>query len=92
MNLAIALKRLGYECLGGSEIDEHALDFQRRALGMTEVEPVDFWSDPVSRLTLKEKRRLVLLVDGLLCTEFSQGQRTEKGCGRSIGLDDRRDS
>ena len=74
-----ALERLGYECLGGSEIDEHALDFQRRILGMTEVEPIDFWDDPVSRLTLVEKRKLVLLVGGLPCTEFSQVNALRKG-------------
>ena len=27
-----AFERLVYECLGGSETDEHALDFQRRIL------------------------------------------------------------
>ena len=74
-----ALKRLGYECLGGSEIDEYALDFQRRILGMTEVEPIDFWDDPVSRLTLGEKRKLVLLVGGLPCTDFSQVNALRKG-------------
>ena len=42
MNLFKVLKRLGYEFLGGSEIDEHALDFQRRTLGLTEVEHVGF--------------------------------------------------
>ena len=36
MNVAISPKRLGYECLGGSKIDEHALDFQQRILGVTE--------------------------------------------------------
>ena len=84
MNLAIAPKRLGCEFLGGSEIDGHALDFQRRTLGLTEVEPVGFWSDPISRLTLEKKRRLILLVGGLRCTEFSQVNAVRKGAvGRS---------
>ena len=71
MNVSGALKQLGYEFLGGSEIDECALEFQRRVLGLTDAGPVDFWSNPVEQLTREEKRRLVLLVAGRLpCTEF----------------------
>ena len=74
-----ALERLGCEFLGGSEIDEHALDLQRRILGLTDAGPVDFWSDPVGRLTLEENRRLILLVAGLPCTEFSRVNALRKG-------------
>ena len=93
MNLSRALKRLGYEFPGGSEIDEHALDFQRRILGLTDVEPVDFWSDPVSRLTLEGERRLVPLVDGLPYTELSQVNALRKGAtDRSAWMATGRDS
>ena len=46
---------------------------------MTEVEPVDSWSDPVSRLTLGEKREFALLVGGLPYTELSQVNALRKG-------------
>ena len=75
-----ALERLGYEFLGGSEIGEHALDFQRRVLGLSDTRPVDFWSDPVGQLTIEETRRLVLLlVAGLPYTEFLQVNALMKG-------------
>ena len=80
MAMSGALERLGYECLGGSEIDEHALDFQRRILGMTEVEPVGFWGDPVSRLVLKKAQARSSGGRAPVYRVLS-GQRTEERCG-----------
>ena len=74
-----ALERLGYEFLGGSEIDEHALEFQRRVLGLTDAGYVGFWGDPVGQLTQEEKRRLIFLVAGLQCTEFPRTNALKKG-------------
>ena len=79
MSTSEALKQLGCEFLGGSEIDEHAIDFQRRILGLTDAGLMVFWNDPVWRLTLEKNRRLILLVCGLLCTEFSQVNAPRKG-------------
>ena len=74
-----AFKRLGYEFLGGSEIDECALEFQRRVLSLTDAGPVGFWSNPVGQLTREEKRRLILLIGSLQCTEFSLVNALQKG-------------
>ena len=60
MRVSEALERLGYEFLGGSEIGEHALDFQQMVLGLADAGHVDFWSNPVRQLTRGEQRRLVL--------------------------------
>ena len=46
---------------------------------MTDAGLMVFWNDPVWRLTLEKNRRLILLVCGLLCTEFSQVNALRKG-------------
>ena len=42
MNVSEALRQIGYEFLGGSKIDEYALEFQRRAHGLADAVSVDF--------------------------------------------------
>ena len=52
----------GCQSLGISEIDEHALEYQRRVLGNATAGPVDFWNDPIGQLTHGEKGELKVVV------------------------------
>ena len=81
MRASEALGQLGCEFPEGSEIGGHALDFHRKALGLTDAGPVGFEGDPVGQLTLEGKRRLILLVAGPLYRVLA-GQRSEKGSSR----------
>ena len=55
-------QKAGYSSLGGSEIDPHALQYQRGIFGDENTHSADLFSDPIRSLTQTQKRMLEVMI------------------------------